>query len=228
MTAIVFAGPSIRGLHLPDRPDLTIRPPAKQGDIYRATLARPKMIGLIDGYFEGVPSVWHKEILWALSQGICVFGSASMGALRAAELDSFGMIGIGRIYQWYRDGDLEDDDEVALIHGPSETGFLPLSEAMVNVRSTCEAALAAGVIDAPTAEALLAAAELLHYRERNWKSLLAAAELRSSSVEEFTRWLATGSVDQKQLDAAALIAEVIACAERPAPPKVPDFRFEWT
>lgn len=225
MTAIIFAGPSIRGLHLPG---LTVRPPAKQGDIYRATLARPKVIGLIDGYFEGVPSVWHKEILWALSQGIHVFGSASMGALRAAELDSFGMIGIGRIYQWYRDGHLEDDDEVALIHGPSESGFLPLSEPMVNVRSTCEAAIAAGIIDSPRAEAILSAAKLMHYRERNWKTLLAAAELRWPGVEEFIRWLATARVDQKQLDAAALIAEVLASVDKSVLPEIPHFRFEWT
>ena len=54
----------------------------------------PGAIGVIDGYFDGVPSVWHKEILWALSQGIRVFGGASMGALRAAELDGFGMTGV--------------------------------------------------------------------------------------------------------------------------------------
>ncbi len=228
MTAIIFAGPSVRGLELPHRPDLRFRPPAKQGDIYRATLARPKVIGLIDGYFEGVPSVWHKEILWALSQGIRVFGSASMGALRAAELDGFGMIGVGRIYQWYRDGRLEDDDEVALIHGPSESGFLPLSEPMVNVRSTCEAAMAAGIIDSQKAETILSAAKLLHYRERNWKTLLAAAGLRWPEVEEFTRWLASGRVDQKQLDAAALIAEVLASMDNSVPPRIPDFRFEWT
>ncbi len=228
MTAIIFAGPSVRGLELPQRPDLIFRSPAKQGDIYRATLARPKVIGLIDGYFEGVPSVWHKEILWALSQGIRVFGSASMGALRAAELDSFGMIGIGRIYQWYRDGHLEDDDEVALIHGPYESGFLPLSEPMVNVRSTCEAAIAAGIIEPQRAEAILSAAKLVHYRERDWKTLLAAAELRWPGAEEFTRWLATGRVDQKQLDAAALSAEVLASIDNSVLPRIPDFRFEWT
>jgi hypothetical protein len=228
MTAIIFAGPSVRGLELPHQPDLIFRPPAKQGDIYRATLARPKVIGLIDGYFDGVPSVWHKEILWALSQGIRVFGSASMGALRAAELDRFGMIGIGRIYQWYRDGHIEDDDEVALIHGPSESGFLPLSEPMVNVRSTCEAAIAAGIIDPERAEAILSAAKLLHYRERSWKTLLALAQLRWPGLEEFAHWLPTGSVDQKQLDAGALITEVLACADKSVLPRIPDFRFEWT
>ena len=70
-------------------------------------------IGIIDGYFENIPSVWHKEILWAMSQGIHVFGSASMGALRAAELAPFGMEGVGAIFEAYRDGWLEDDDEVA-------------------------------------------------------------------------------------------------------------------
>ena len=61
--------------------------------------SRPAVIGIIDGYFEIVPTVWHKEILWAMAQGIHVFGAASIGALRAAELDAFGMRGIGRIYE---------------------------------------------------------------------------------------------------------------------------------
>ena len=228
MTAVIFAGPSVRGLDLPSRNDVLFRPPAKQGDIFRATLTRPEAIGLIDGYFDGVPSVWHKEILWAMSQGIRVFGSASMGALRAAELDSFGMIGVGRVYQWYRDGILEDDDEVALLHGPPESRFVPLSEPMVNVRSTCEAAAAAGMIDEQEAAAILSAAKLLHYRERTWKTVLAAAVLRSGRLEQFTRWLPAGSVDQKRLDAAALISAVIASVDEPSPPQVANYRFEWT
>jgi hypothetical protein len=99
---------------------------------------------------------------------------------------------------------------------------------MVNVRSTCEAAMAAGIVDRQGVEAILSAAKLLHYRERNWKALLAAAEMRRPGAEEFTRWLATGRVDQKQLDAAALIAEVLTSLEKPMLPEIPDFRFEWT
>jgi hypothetical protein len=228
MIAAIFAGPSIRGLDLPRRTDIVFHPPAMQGDIFRATLAHPKVIGLIDGYFEGVPSVWHKEILWALSQGISVFGSASMGALRAAELDSFGMIGVGRIYQWYRDGVLEDDDEVALVHGPSDSGFLPLSEPMVNVRSTCEAAVAARIIDRQSAKDIISAAKLLHYRQRSWKSVLAAAQTHCPPLDEFARWLPTGGVDQKRLDAGALIADVVSCLDQPQKSRNPDFRFEWT
>src|SRR5258708_4117885 len=100
----------------PADPRFDWRPPVRQGELYRAALDRPAVIGVIDGYFEVTPTVWHKEILWAMTQGIHVFGAASIGALRAAELDVFGMRGIGRIYDDFRDGVLEDDDDVALLH----------------------------------------------------------------------------------------------------------------
>ena len=46
---------------------------------------------IVDGSFQWTPAVWHKEILWAMGRGVHVFGAASMGALRAAELDGFGL-----------------------------------------------------------------------------------------------------------------------------------------
>ena len=99
MNAFVFCGPTIAsadvGLYL----DATLLAPASQGDLYRAAQHRPAMIGIIDGCFHHVPSVWHKEILWALSEGIPVYGGASMGALRAAELAPFGMRGVGKIFE---------------------------------------------------------------------------------------------------------------------------------
>ena len=98
-------------------------PAGAAGRALRAALARPAIIGIIDGYFEVTPTVWHKEILWAMAQGIHVYGAASIGALRAAELDAFGMNGIGRIYEAFRDGILKDDDEVAVLHGPEELGY---------------------------------------------------------------------------------------------------------
>ena len=121
-------------------------PPAAEGDVYRVTLKHPQAIGIIDGYFQSMPTVRHKEILWAMSRGIHVFGSASIGALRAAELVAFGMEGVGTIFELYRDGVLEDDDEVAIAHGPAEAGFLAGSEAMVNIRQTLRKAERLGVI----------------------------------------------------------------------------------
>src|SRR5262245_52449653 len=122
---IVFAGPT---LSPHEASDFEFRPPAAQGDFYRAARERPAAIGLIDGYFDERAAVLHKEILWALSERIPVYGAASMGALRAAELHVFGMRGIGRIFEDYRDGRLVADDAVALEHGPPETGYANLSE----------------------------------------------------------------------------------------------------
>ena len=53
--------------------------------------------------------------------------------------------GVGRIFEAFRDGVLEDDDEVAVVHGPPETGYLALSEPMVNIRGTLGRAEAVGV-----------------------------------------------------------------------------------
>ena len=86
MTMVVFVGPTLPPEDIAVCGDIVCLPPVAQGDIYRAAQGRPRAIGIIDGYFSGAPSVWHKEILWAISRGIPVFGSASMGALRAAEL----------------------------------------------------------------------------------------------------------------------------------------------
>src|SRR5687767_14609932 len=148
MSIIVFTGPTLPADAARRELDAIYLPPVSQGDVYRACAKRPKAIAIIDGYFERVPSVWHKEILWAMSQGIHVYGASSMGALRAAELETFGMIGIGKIFSDYRDGVLEDDDEVAVIHGPEEDGFPAFSEAMVNIRATLNRAVESKVIDA--------------------------------------------------------------------------------
>ena len=137
--AIVFTGPTITPAEAARELDAVYRPPAAEGDVYRAAERHPRAIGIIDGYFENVPAVWHKEILWAMSEGIHVYGSASMGALRAAELAAFGMVGIGTVFEAYRDGVLEDD-EVAIVHADAEFDFRPASEAMVNIRATLEKA----------------------------------------------------------------------------------------
>jgi hypothetical protein len=87
MTAHVFIGPTLAAEEARAIwPDAVYMPPVRQGDVYRVvTRLRPDAIGIVDGYFAHVPSVWHKEILYALAEGVPVYGSASMGALRAAE-----------------------------------------------------------------------------------------------------------------------------------------------
>ncbi len=209
--AVIFAGPSLPPSCRPPDPALEWRPPVRQGEVYEAALTRPAIIGVVDGYFEVTPTVWHKEILWAMSQGVHVYGSASIGALRAAELHTFGMVGIGRVFEAYRDGVLCDDDEVAVLHGPEELGYPALTEAMVNLRATLDSAAAKGICDSPLAALLTGIAKKLFYKKRNWEAVLRLAADRGASptaLDELAMWLRDECVDQKRSDALAMTAAI--------------------
>jgi hypothetical protein len=236
----VFVGPTLAPGDAAGVLEATYLPPAKQGDVCRAvSLFEPRAIGIIDGYFQWAPSVWHKEILWAIAHGVHVFGAASMGALRAAELAPFGMRGVGRIFDAYRDGVLaqsgdepfEDDDEVAVIHGPAESGYLAASEAMINIRCTLSNADSAGVISGATRARLVAIAKSLYFPERSYDLLLEMARaetLPEVQLAALQAWLPEGRVNQKRADALAMLDTMREfLAGDPAPARA-GFFFEHT
>lgn len=239
MTITVFLGPSLPRPEADRILAADYRPPVRQGDLYRLMRQRrPQTIAIIDGYFQEVPSVWHKEILWALDQDVPVYGAASMGALRAAELDRYGMIGFGKIYEAYRSGcyspyeseSFEDDDEVAVIHGPAELGFPALSDAMVDLRETLAAAAAAGIIDAGLRDALVAGFKGRFYRERSLSALpqmLAELSVERPREEALLAWLPAGRVLQKAADARGLL-ERLASDAPVLPAERESFVFERT
>lgn len=232
MDAVIFAGPTISRdeiLSVVAGIDVDVRPPALRGDVLRACRARPRVIAIIDGVFDRVPSVWHKEILWALQEGIEVLGASSMGALRAAELEAFGMRGVGTIFEALRDGLLEDDDEVAISHATEEHGYRALSEALVNIRATLGAATAAGILRPDTAQAVERLAKALYYPERTYAGLLRAssgAGLPPAELGAFEVWLRNGRVDLKKQDALALLALLREAGA--AAPRGKGFRFSTT
>jgi hypothetical protein len=211
MSVVIFTGPTLSAADAGTELDAEYLPPAAQGDVYRAARNGPQVIGIIDGYFERVPSVWHKEILWAMSEGIHVFGSASMGALRAAELADFGMEGVGAIFEMYRDGILEDDDEVAVAHATDEFGYRASSEAMVDIRCTINKAAEAGVLSAPTAGAMEALAKSLYYPDRNYQLITKRAaklDLPPDELRAFAAWLPDGRASQKRADSLAMLRTI--------------------
>lgn len=206
-------------------------PPVSQGDVYEAARAGVDIVGIIDGYFERVPAVWHREILWAMANGVHVFGSASMGALRAAELHAFGMVGVGEIFVAYANGAVEDDDEVAIVHGTAESDYRPASEAMVNVRATVNAAVRAGVVGADTAALLIAGAKSLFYPYRHYAEVLRLAAEAGAALDELSRfqaWLPDNKVDQKRTDAVAMLTQMAAFAATAPKRKSVSFHFQHT
>lgn len=218
-------------LVLPSGQRIKFLPPVSEGDVLRLVPLRPKMIGVIDGYFETVPAVWHREILYAMSQGIHVIGASSMGALRAAELEAFGMEGVGAVFQAFSDGLLEDDDEVAVIHGAAEMGFPLLSEAMVNIRRTLEDACGEGFLGQSERDALIRIAKQLHYKSRSYAKILSMAQeqdLDGRGMSRFKGWLPEGRKDQKLLDALALVDVIISRLGGNIEPKQVLYSFENT
>jgi hypothetical protein len=202
------------------------------GDLYvlLETKARPgDVVAIIDGLFEQVGAVWHKEILRALAAGIHVFGASSMGALRAAELHQFGMAGVGRIFEAYRDGILTDDDEVAVSHAPAEGHYRSLSVAMASLRFALEDMRDAGTLPPSECNALLAFAKSLPYAERSWGALVQYVTEREAPPYIIDALRAEAKKpDAKARDAKQLLCALAAMDGQADEPFVADFCFNRT
>lgn len=205
MNVIAFAGPSLNAEDRAAYPDVDWRPPAEAGDLLRLQPAQGSAICLIDGYFDHRPAVRHKELLLTLSRGILIFGSSSIGALRAAEMDGFGLIGVGAVYRAYASGRLCADDEVALIHASGELGWKPLSLPLVDCRANLHRARRAGILNSEEARGVLNAAKSMHYSDRQWRPLLATADIAPARRSELLRWFQSNGMSQKRLDAIACL-----------------------
>ncbi len=197
---VVFLGPSLPEPEAAGILDARYLPPARRGDIPAAVREGAKIVCLIDGVFFQDCSVGHREILNAMKAGVRVIGASSMGALRASELHTLGMEGIGEIYRWYRDGEITSDDEVALIFDP-ESGYA-LSVPLVNIRYILGLAENQGIIDRNMHEILLKLARSLYFPDRTWEGIrtLANRELDPGRVGEFMAFAATAP-DLKRNDA---------------------------
>jgi hypothetical protein len=229
MSVIVFAGPSVYGL----TPDLFAgvqrRPPAACGDVTRAIRDGATTIALIDGTFETTASVWHKELLWALSRGVHVVGSSSMGALRAVEMQKFGMRGVGLVYRLYSRGSIIDDDEVALTYGPADLNYPPATEAMVNIRATLRRIRRLGLIGLETEQSITKLAKSLYYKERTYGRILdivCTSGSISANVLELTTIIDKYKRDIKREDASFLLSR-LSC-DRPTNSKDSQPKFSRT
>lgn len=195
----VFAGPSLWGCER--QRAFCYRPPAQAGDLIALLARPPERMCLIDGLFDACAAPWHKELLLLTAAGTRIFGASSMGALRAAELDQFGMMGVGTIYQAYRDGRLSGDDEVALAHGPQSWGWRPLTVPMVELRATLISACRRRLLDPASARLARQRLHDIHYDRRDWTEVERACTEDGLLTEGQARALQAAHVPLKKLDA---------------------------
>lgn len=209
---VVFSGPSLSWSEVAsiDR-RLRCCPPAKRGDVFKIAKEGARIIGLIDGVFYDRAAVSHREIIDVMHSRVTVVGGSSMGALRASELDSFGMVGVGKIYKCFKQGVIEADDEVAVAYNP--VTFEPVSDPLVNIRAALHLLEKASIVSNDTRDVLLKLAQSLFYMDRSFPLVLRMAERRElindrerNNIETF---LARCDYDLKKRDAKLVVHEVV-------------------
>lgn len=194
----VYLGPSLPVAAARCVLDAEYLPPIKRGDLARLEPAI-ECVGIVDGEFYQSLAVSPKEILPLIERGVTVYGASSMGALRAAELYTCGMTGLGRIFEWYRDGVIDADDEVALMYAP-ET-FRPLSDPLVNIRVALREAVSRQIIAASRAAAIIEPLRSAWFPDRSYQRI---AQL----CPELKEFLANDPPDQKAEDALLLLRTI--------------------
>jgi hypothetical protein len=230
-TVSVFLGPSLPPEQRIRTPLVRYLPPAAAGDMLRLADSSPHRVVLIDGLFERAASPWPKEIIALMARGFDVWGAASMGALRAAELSKYGMVPVGAIAAAYAHGRINADAEVAVVHAPAALGFRPLSLAQIDARATLASAAHKQVISLRTARRIREISAGIHYKLRSWDAVLAATlgQVHEVELRRLASWLDGGAFSQKAVDAAAAIRTALHAPQTerrdsPAPPMTSFYR----
>jgi TfuA protein len=206
---VIFLGPSLS--HEKAREifaDADFRPPAKKGDLLKLA-ANPdvKMVGLVDGVFlQDYPPTPIEVYQLARREGVLLAGAASLGALRAVELEKFGMVGIGRIFELYKKGKVNADDEVAVTFADGD--FRVQSEAMIDIRYNLYLAKKLGVISEATKRALASVAKGIYFPHRNYQDIIdetKRAYTELGDIENFRTYISQNRKSLKEMDAIKLV-----------------------
>jgi hypothetical protein len=210
---VLFTGPSLNPDEARRLTDAMVLPPIKRGDLASVMPFDPEVIAIIDGEFYQSLAVSPKEILPFLEKGVRVYGAASMGALRAVELEKFGMTGIGRVFRLFRFGFLECDDEVALTYCPWT--YEAHSEPLVNTRYALRPAVRSGILTRTEARVIVASLKETYFPERTRPLMLhiASGLLGTERAADLRDFLAARPIDAKQADARLLIRQLSRLSE---------------
>jgi hypothetical protein len=181
----VFIGPTLSAATVARlSPGAVVHPPVQHGDLLRLRLGRGDVAVIVDGYYHHAGSVRHKEILALIAAGARVVGCSSMGALRAAELYPYGMVGNGTVFEMYCQGVIDADDEVAIAHMEAPE-YRTLTVPLVGLRCAADAARRAGVLGVEDAAAVVERARSLPYTGRTWHAIGQSCPAAVSALHSF-------------------------------------------
>ena len=204
---VIFLGPSLSREKARKILDADYRLPAKKGDLLQLILKEVNIVGLVDGYFlQDYPPTPIEVYNLVKKRGMKVFGSSSLGALRAVELEKYGMIGIGKIFRLFRDRILESDDEVAVTF-TDYTNYK--SEALIDIRYNLFLAQKYKIIDGLTRRSILKVSKQTYFPYRTYEDILDECKLKypeiKSQIESFRGYILKNKVSLKERDAVRLL-----------------------
>lgn len=191
--------------------DIDYRPPAGHADIISLIYNdRPDIIILSHAVIPGI-SVWHTELLEAMNLGVRVYGTGGLGAVRAAELSSFGMIGIGEVFRQYKAGEIEDDDEVYFRSDGFGDHDIRLSEPIVNLRATLKPAVSDHIISENDFQNIIHIAKEIYYEDRTVDNIFSLARERGFDthlIHKLGLLIQNHYIDQQKLDTIETLKQV--------------------
>ena len=204
---IVFVETTLCKSYIENIPNLTCSSAIKRGDIYGLSEEFTRII-IVDGLFGNTRSVWQREITYALSIGIEVYGTSSMGALRAAELSGYGMKGYGWVFNCLCQGLLEGDDEVALIYSRHKEGrIIHHTITFCNLYWNLLELLSANIITLEEVRNILGAMREIPFFKRSIEETkkILSAQLSISASDELISRLKHIQYDIKAIDFLGLL-----------------------
>jgi hypothetical protein len=217
-TVYCFSGPTIPPDQVRDGyPGIVALPPVQHGDLFRLDAHVGDTVVILDGFLMQHPPLRHKEILDLVDTGTTVVGGASMGALRAAELHRHGMLGIGKVFRFFRSGCLNADDEVTIAHLDEEHQYRPVSEALVNLRLTVSSMVRREMLQRVDAQLVVKTARRMAFYDRHLSHILersVCAGMSSQVASDFVVNYRACFQDVKRADAEQILTTFQASSEQ--------------
>ena len=206
----IYAGLSISEQEVRDvLADATFARPVQRGDLHADIDAGHRVVAIVDGRFQQSLAVSVGEIMDALRCGVRIYGASSLGALRAAELDRYGMIGHGAIYEHVRAASCFRDDYLGQLFFEGIPNHKNPSVPYINLHFALRGLLERRAIDEPTRAATDELYKRLHFSERDRFNLERAINEQDGSPELLAAArLAFEQPDQKHLDALSLLERI--------------------
>jgi TfuA protein len=215
---IIFIGPSLNHDKARRIFQADYRAPAKKGDLmmlltsYSNSTEEPNstnFVGLVDGLFLQDYPPPPIEVYQLLSnKNFHVVGGASIGALRAIELEKFGMVGIGKIFELFRNGATDADDEVAVTFQQG-AGEDIQSEAMIDIRFNLFVACRKQIITDRVKRAIAKTAKSIYFPYRNYTHVLEQTRLDfpelSTQLDSFSAYINENRLSLKEHDAIKVV-----------------------